>query len=336
LYLENLDRVFGKTRISGQLRNWHVEKGNFNNIKVLIRQQDKTWEVRTNEKGVFEIYDLPPGEYLVEPEIPNGWRINFYTLRNIPFGPDSLIRQIPVTLLPHGHRSLEITFVVDNAIRGHVVGSTGEFRKACLLAGNLDSKGYGIDCSKENGEFEIKRLSPGDYILEADIEGDYKKHESSGKIYHPGVPDKKHAEVFTMAPGVFIKDVTMRIPEIAERVEISGTLRYADDRLVENAHVFLQFKPTDYPDQPIFSEWINDAKFKLRVLKGISGTLSAFMTTYPGDFQNCPAIEELIKNSGKHFADLNAKELKLSAMEDALNLQLSFPFPYCEKTPRQH
>jgi hypothetical protein len=137
-----------------------------------------------------------------------------------------------------------------------------------------------------------------------------------------------------MAPGVFVNDVTIRIPEIAERVTVSGIIMYADRQPVENAHVFLQFKPTNYPDQPIFSEWASDAKFRFSVLRGISGTLSAFMTTYHGDFQNCPAIEELIKKSGKHFADLNALEVQLSGTEDAMNLQLFFPFSHCEKAPR--
>lgn len=30
----------------------------------------KTYETKTDENGVFEIYDLPPGKYFIEPEMP--------------------------------------------------------------------------------------------------------------------------------------------------------------------------------------------------------------------------------------------------------------------------
>ena len=30
----------------------------------------KTYETKTDEDGIFEIYDLPPGKYFVEPETP--------------------------------------------------------------------------------------------------------------------------------------------------------------------------------------------------------------------------------------------------------------------------
>jgi hypothetical protein len=215
LFLDKRDKVRGKTRISGRLKYWYGAPGDFSNRKIRIRQQDKVWEVLTNEYGVFEIYDLPSGEYLVEPEIPSGWKIHFYALRNIPsITPDSLIRQIPIEL--SYHISLAINFSIDNAIRGRVLTSTGEAMKGVWLEAEGIDRPYGgaHSLTMENGEFELQGMPAGDYIVVAD--NDITNKEQRGRIYYPGVFDKKLAKVFTMAPGVFINDLTMRMPNAAK------------------------------------------------------------------------------------------------------------------------
>ena len=44
--------------------------------RIKIIGKDKTYEAKTDKDGIFEIYDLPPGKYFVEPEMPAGWKIN--------------------------------------------------------------------------------------------------------------------------------------------------------------------------------------------------------------------------------------------------------------------
>jgi hypothetical protein len=50
--------------------------------KVRIIGAKKTHVTKTDQHGVFEIYDLPAGRYLVEPEIPAGWKTDLSWLRN--------------------------------------------------------------------------------------------------------------------------------------------------------------------------------------------------------------------------------------------------------------
>jgi hypothetical protein len=44
-------------------------------VKVRLIGEKETYETATNVDGVYEIYDLPPGRYTVEPETPKGWAI---------------------------------------------------------------------------------------------------------------------------------------------------------------------------------------------------------------------------------------------------------------------
>jgi hypothetical protein len=79
LYLRALPESLQKTRISGTLAHYEddPEKGfsrikNIAGAKVKLIGWQNTYEVYTDSNGAYEIYDLPPGRYTIEPEIPRG------------------------------------------------------------------------------------------------------------------------------------------------------------------------------------------------------------------------------------------------------------------------
>jgi hypothetical protein len=78
LYLDKTDQVRGKTRVSGR-----YEGGFYGRLitvagrKIRIVSEGATYETITDEHGVFEIYDLPPGNYRLEPELEPGLNIDF-------------------------------------------------------------------------------------------------------------------------------------------------------------------------------------------------------------------------------------------------------------------
>jgi hypothetical protein len=75
LYLSKLWSVIGKTRISGAIEFGGGDDTSVEGIVVRIVGGDKSYEVKTNKEGVYEIYDLPAGEYLIEPQVPTGWEL---------------------------------------------------------------------------------------------------------------------------------------------------------------------------------------------------------------------------------------------------------------------
>jgi len=132
LYLDNLSSVRGKTRISGQLITYGERKPDLNGRRVLIRRNGKTWELYTDSNGVFEIYDLPAGEYEIETAPPDNWKYQYALSRAIVFDKPQVNlenggRIITVAVEEGKHASLSITFSIDVPIRGRVL-SPDNFR----------------------------------------------------------------------------------------------------------------------------------------------------------------------------------------------------------------
>jgi hypothetical protein len=83
LYLDNMNKLRGKTRVSGNYGAWVKQDINIAHRRIrIVDASNKVVETFTDEKGVFEIYDLPPGKYRLEPEIPEGWRIDRSSLKH--------------------------------------------------------------------------------------------------------------------------------------------------------------------------------------------------------------------------------------------------------------
>lgn len=88
LYLNNIDKVKGKSRISGTLHYW----GNVENkpsdenqiIKITNAKTKKIYKVKTNKDGVYEIYGLPAGWYYVETQPAKGWFLDNKYWRYLP------------------------------------------------------------------------------------------------------------------------------------------------------------------------------------------------------------------------------------------------------------
>lgn len=80
LYLNNLKKVRGKSRISGTVEFEKDTDLSVEGIKIRVVGTKKTYEVKTDENGVYEIYDLPAGKYFIEPSTPKGWKIDSFWL----------------------------------------------------------------------------------------------------------------------------------------------------------------------------------------------------------------------------------------------------------------
>ncbi len=164
LYLENLAKFRGKTRISGSIGGgYRYPDIDVAGKKIKLIGSKKTYQTKTNEDGVFEIYDLPPGKYFIEPETPTGWKIDPYWVRysSSVIGGELGVpemrspKQVAVMLESKRHASVDILFTIDNYVRGRVLDPTGRaMYGVCvylLQTGNNDALGPliagGTDCT---------------------------------------------------------------------------------------------------------------------------------------------------------------------------------------------
>jgi hypothetical protein len=124
LYLNKLDEVRGKTRISGTVAFAGETKTGIGGRVVRIAGAKKVHEVKTDEKGFYEIYDLPAGAYRFEIETPAGWKAEpydeprSYTSNFDGRGEDKSPKKFYIFLKEKKHVSFDLRFEIDKTVRG--------------------------------------------------------------------------------------------------------------------------------------------------------------------------------------------------------------------------
>lgn len=350
LYLNKMEKVRGKTRISGTLEF----EGN-TDLSVAARTiriigTNKSYEVKTDRNGVYEIYDLPAGKYLIEPEIPLGWKIDPYSLsQSSSFAgkedDDRSPKKIPITLEAKKQAGLDIRFEIDNAIRGRVYDPGGKpMRGVCinaLLAQSEKEGEYRAGCTDENGNFAITEIPRGSYILAVNNLGKISSNEPFKTFYYPDVSEREKATVFTIGEGTFLDSINIYVPKVEETVTVEGVLLYSDGKPA--ADVSVDFKATtvsvEFKSRAGKEDVSADAhartdaqgRFSIKILKGLKGKLYGSMYTYSGEFENCPKLEAIIKESGNTSAEVKTAEVEIQAENNLYNLELKYTFPSCRK-----
>ena len=206
LYLNNIDKRRGKTRVSGSLGEWNSDDFPVANKKIRIVGEKKSYKTRTDEGGVYEIYDLPPGNYRLEPEMPKGWRIARSWLRyvsGISEQQDST-QSVSFTLKDKKQVSIDVSFEPDNAVEGSVVDANGNaMAGVCVCLWTPEqSKIFGPhDCTDEKGRFRIESITADSYHLVINREGRPSSSEPFPQVFYPGVTEREKAALITVIDG---------------------------------------------------------------------------------------------------------------------------------------
>lgn len=340
LYLNNLDKVRGKARISGTV-SFEKESGlSVEGRKIRIIGADKTYQVKTDKNGVYEIYDLPAGQYLVEPEIPFGWKLDQYWVsrsRSLADGEErKSLKQVPIMLQPKKHVALDIHFEIDNAIRGRLYDPTGKpMEDVCVQAvqaqGDADSD-FHFDCTDEDGRFEIGELPRGSYLLVINGEGKISSTEPFTTFYYPNVLERDKATAITISEGEVLDNINIYAPKMEETITVEGVFLYADGKPVVDENV--QFEPEktkDNVDAEASAKTNAQGRFTIKILKGLKGKLYGEMYTYAGEYENCPRLDAIIKKSGQEMPEIRTPVVEIQAENNLYDVELKYPFPGCKK-----
>ena len=187
-YLENMKKYQGKTRVSGTLSkrirpSFKGEKGSLeflSGINVNISGEGKNINLKTDKHGVYEIYDLPPGKYIITPDKISGFKFS-----------DSEFSE-EIDLGEEDHEGADFDFEVDNKISGTVFDANGTpITKVCLEMFPVQGekpKSYDLnDCVDENDFFEFDEIPPGNYVISVEIESSEPNKKETKIIYYPSV-----------------------------------------------------------------------------------------------------------------------------------------------------
>jgi len=364
LYLNNLEKTRGRTRISGTFSFANETGESVAGRKIWIIGAKKQYEVKTDENGVYEIYDVPAGKYAIVPEIPKGWKVARFWLGYSPSfaGIDETksTNQISILLEDKKHAGLDLRFDIDNAIRGYIHDPTGRpMNGVCLKLVPADgSEGaYLADCTERGGAFEIDEIPPGSYVIVVNNDGKVTSDEPFGTFYYPNVKKREDATVFHVGLGDFIENLQIHPPVAVETITVEGLFLYSDGKPV--ASEWVSFKSPkekktatkdpkaqsddedededednddeDIEEEDARAETDASGRFSIKILKGAKGSLWAAMYSFVGEFENCPKLDRLIKQTGNDVPEIKTPPMEVFAQTNLYDVVLKYPFPSCKK-----
>jgi len=162
-YLNNIEKVRGQTRVSGTLEDDFPVAGR----KVRIIGRSKTFQTTIDENGVYEIYGLPPGRYLIAPELPYGWIIDQEGFPTASEKPSHSKTQKAFTLKAKRHAVIDFGFKIDNVVEGYVVDEKGRPMAQASIVLKPEND-VGNEASKfldKKGHFRFESVQAGRYEL---------------------------------------------------------------------------------------------------------------------------------------------------------------------------
>ena len=347
LYLQGLPASAQKTRISGELKHYEDDPAEGFNLvktiigaKVTIKGEQRTYEVYTDKNGVYEVYGLPPGKYIVEPEIPPGLRLQF----PMHFGAravDRDDRNSPLKLVLREKSCASVYFIysADTSVSGTLFGADGRALPNVSLKLTPKDKPntkdtWKYDYTDAQGRYKLDEIPPGEYLIVVNYHGKISSAEPFPAAYYPGVFEREKATVITLAAGDRLEGYDIHIPAQEATRVIRGVLLYSDGHPVVDESVnFIADGVKEGYDGEAGTQTDAQGRFSLTLLQGLRGSLSGHMYTYVGEYANCPQLDKLLRANGPSM-EVTTKPLRIEVNSDLQDIKLVFPFPRCEKAKR--
>jgi hypothetical protein len=341
-YLDNLEKLKGKNRLSGRLIQFYGSSPpDISDMRIKVIGNGKTYVTKIVESNYFEFYDIPNGEYVVEFETPEGWKLskrNYtsqFTEHPGRYRTDGLGKNQERVFISDGHYGLDFALDRDTLVSGRLLSREGKpVENICVSAAKTNAgieNGSGRACSDKDGLFSFDAIPVGSYHLVVNREGKISSKHPFGRVFYPGVSERSKAGVVNVSPGRYITGADIQIPEMARLIEISGNFTFDDGRPVERGTIVFTPSDTDKFDQ-IDASSDGNGKFVIRIPFGAAGTLTGKQLFWDNVF-SCPQIVAARQAAATHY--LQTQPLPITGFEPLTNATLKFPFDFCEREDRK-
>ena len=209
LYLNTMDKVRGRTRISGVLAEDGLAGLSVAGQTIRIIGRNKTYVTKTDKNGVYELYDVPPGRYVLAPELKFGWKVDEFSLTR-PFTRVELMHgrrqsnRVAFTLRPRSHFGVDLSLKLSNHVSGTIYDSNSKpmpWVCVSLVPANDESFLACNSLTDELGRFQIDSVEAGTYMIIFNYENKITTWMPFPKLYYPGVPEREKAKTITLKHG---------------------------------------------------------------------------------------------------------------------------------------
>ena len=335
-YLSNLAKRKGKTRVSGIL---DFDERSVEGTEVRIKGKNAQFKTKYVKGDFFEIYDIPPGEYLLEVFPPSGWTtVNHSRYRDTiqEFNEEALKKlkknQRLIRIVAGKHVDVDLALAPDTMIKGRVLSPTNKpmanvFIFAEPVGGPEDARGW-RKVTDAKGEFQFETLAPGNYLLIANPDGKIDDERPFGRLYYPGVAVKENAALIAVEPGNYTLGLDIQVPQTTRLIEVAGRVLFADDKPMKD--IWVSFEPSEKERfDKISARTGEDGRFSLKVPFGAAGVVagSSYFSTY--SYSKCPEIMAALGPDGS--SNIKTTALEINGAEPILDAVLRLPFDFCEK-----
>lgn len=333
LYLDNLDKRRERTRVSGVLEGDGVDESNAAGRKILIHGERKTYFAVTDMNGVYEIYDLPPGRYILEPELKSGWKVDGFELTREPGRSEPKpSNHVAFTLRAKKHFGANINLALNNHISGTVRDANlRPMPRVCVRLAEAE-KEHDDSCSdftETDGSFRVDGVEAGTYVLVFNPEDKPTSEMPFRKFYYGDITERKNANTITVRHGESVDNLNVVIPDLLKGVRIEGVVRYADGKPAGGG--FVNFKPQNTDDkQAVLHNYADEkARFSFTVLGEVKGEVFGSYRPEDREFVTCPSFKKLIRNTGKQFVLVETPHIEVDGTKDLPGLVLRYPVTPC-------
>jgi hypothetical protein len=191
-------------------------------IVVKLKSNERVFQTKTDDDGVFAFEDLPQGTYEPLAELPAGLTLAGEYFEDPP----------PAFQLP-GRSSFdyELTALPTGRIRGRVVGPDGEpLRDTSVEIYRPDSfsldKNGALASQIDGKSFEFPYLPQGDYILVFNRRNNASPDDPFARTFYPDATDVQGAQVIRVAGGQQISGANIHVSHPMPTRQITVTIRW--------------------------------------------------------------------------------------------------------------
>ena len=227
LFLDNLNKVRGRTRVSGVLDQDGGDDSDVVGRKIRIRGKNKTYVAVTDKNGVYELYDLPPGRYVLEPELRFGWKVDRFDLTRNPTRSELMNgmkpnNRVAFTLRPKKHFGVNIELAMSNHISGRVWDAKLKpMQWVCVSLTKTEEKDErDLDCNaltEADGSFRFDGVEAGTYVLVFNPRNKSTKQMPFPKFYYRNASERERATMISVKHGESLDNLNVVVPPLVPR-----------------------------------------------------------------------------------------------------------------------
>jgi len=243
-------RVMGVVQHSEPFRQWPsppVAHTPLAGARVDLMGSSGTTVVTTDQAGIYEIDDLPQGNYTLKVELPDTQitKEDHGAERQREIRKEEFIRQ------PVIERDFHVTW--NGTIEGTVKDLAGHPAHPQLQLLNPDGTDLGPGINEtggtnDDGSYRFEQVPAGRYVLMVDPDGPGEgwPYESQ---YYPSAVQISGAHVFEIAKGQHIKNIDLVVTKVAER-KVHVRVTWPDGRAEKQAAIYVAYEHTQKYEHP--------------------------------------------------------------------------------------